>query len=143
MASESVQFHVKAKIIEWLLKGMPKTLRSWREADIQVAKLDRMATKFDKKFPFTSILTVPAKQLRRNKGPVLKGLAQQSKRVDEAVAKLMEENNNRLVTSNAATRKQLRMGIRQYVHSLNQTVHEVAKQTLLTAGFTQSPKKKK
>jgi hypothetical protein len=142
MASESYKFHVKAKIMEWLVSGTPKALRSWREADIQVAKLERMATEFDKKF-FTAavILSVPAKKLRRDKGPMLHRLAQQDKRVDEAVAKLMEENNSALITSNAATRKQLRRGIQEHVQGLNRAVHEIAKQTLLAAGHKPPQKK--
>jgi hypothetical protein len=132
MPSESFKFHVKASIVGWLVNNTPKTLQCWREADIQVAKLDRMAAEFDKKFPLSSTLTVPAKRLRRDKGPALKRLAEQGRRVDDAVAKLMEEQNEPLITSKSATRKKLRMSLQMYVDSLNRAVHEVTKQRLLS-----------
>jgi hypothetical protein len=135
MASESLEFSIKVLIGKQLLLGFDPKLDLWREADIQIDKLDRMVKKFDEKFPPSLILQVPVHELRRKKGPALHGVAQQSKRVDKIISKLMEQHTLRhlLPSADYALRRKLKKAVEMYVVGLNRMAYKARKQMQLDA----------
>ena len=61
-------------------------LSAYREADIQIDKLDRMAKEYSKKFRGADLSST---ELAKKQGPHLHRLGQQSKKVDAAMSKLV------------------------------------------------------
>lgn len=65
----------------------------WRETDIQTDKLQRMVKKFRKKFPLAEAYAVlGGKEARKQIGPEMHRLEQQSKKISELLGRVMEEH---------------------------------------------------
>jgi hypothetical protein len=90
MAKDAFGFYTKGIAIRSVLRnaGRPN-FSSYRELGIQGAKLERMATAFDKRFPPT--LKAATAKLRKERGYHLHRLTQQSKHVDVVMSKLFGE----------------------------------------------------
>ena len=127
MAEDAFGFHTKAFATRSVLKNLGKpSFSSCREVGIQGAKLDRMATAFEKKFPWN--LTVSTAKLRKEKGSHLHRLTQQSKRVDEAVSRLVEEWVCSQYDLTASQKKQiLPKAVGAQVRKMNKRIHQVTK----------------
>jgi hypothetical protein len=128
MARETAWYALKGFVLSQMVLSMPKTAGtrdSWRDANIQVEKLNRMVKKFTKRFPDPNVQRKKVADLRR--------LSQQSKRVDDSIAVLVEEHNLRNVMPNPdfALKKKVRSASHQYVQGLNHMVSEARKQVLL------------
>jgi hypothetical protein len=120
-------YYTKAMAIRSVLRntGSP-SFSAYRELGIQGAKLERMATAFDKKFPLTRRLESAG--LRKERGHELHRLAQQSKHVDMVASKLFEEYMHlhfHVVTP--AEKKMVPKALAAVVRDMNKRVYKAAK----------------
>jgi hypothetical protein len=133
MAEDSLGFHAKALATLEILNKLPET-PTRRELAIQIEKLGRMAKEFDKRFPWHSVLSVPATKLRKQQGPHLHRLSQQSKRVDKLLSKMIVELAVQEVPGIRKTGKgNLNKFAEIFVKYLNSSTHEAAEQMKLQA----------
>jgi hypothetical protein len=137
MPDDGFDFSVKAISFQGILKNaLTKDLPSRRELDIQVDKLGRMAAEFTKRFGLKAILSTPPAKLRKQKGPYLHRLTQQSRHVDTLMAKMMTElflTNEEFAKWPAKHKKRLPLLSRKFVHQLNRNYHKVTQQMRLEA----------
>ena len=117
--------HMEYKLVVFtrLLDGHTfEGLPSYREAKIQLAKLDRLKEKFEKKYP-ALLLALPHKKVNKLYWQDSHGLQQQSKTVDRLCMKLFEEHVKRHLEKNEPGKKITKGVIKkvaqQYIESLN------------------------
>jgi len=91
VADDSFGFAAKALALRNMVGKLPQTLPSWRELNIQIEKLRGKAEEFEKEFPWHLAMVMPEGRLRKKKGPYLRRLALQGKRVDKLLWKLLRE----------------------------------------------------
>jgi hypothetical protein len=84
MADRSFEFWTKGLIIGYIVNDLPANLPCRREALIQLAKLQRMAWNFHKKFPTPDLVGKKSAADRHR-------LTQQYKTVDKLIAKVFIE----------------------------------------------------
>lgn len=100
--------------------------RTFRDASIQVDKLERMADAFTKKFGWKAVLSMSPAKLRKKKGPELHRLTQQAKRVDALMTELFLMTLRDLVANRNPSKaqvKRLPMLASRYMYEINQTIH--------------------
>jgi hypothetical protein len=113
---------------------LPK-MPAFREADIQVDKLERMANEFSKKFRLGA-LGMSAKALTRTKGPELHRLTQQSKKVDSLFAKLFEQAMTQSIKEGGSKipKKIIAAHCQNFVRGYNRELHKEAQRRQLSSG---------
>ena len=131
MPDDSLGFAVKAAVAHQIVQRFTPTCPSRREADIQVDKLRRMADDFTKQFPWHMVRSVPAKKLRKMKGPHMHRLVQQAKRVDGLLTRLLTEDVLIGRQEQKLKRKQVQAVCRKLVEKLNKNVHQKTMQLQL------------
>lgn len=95
MATDTFFFRVRANAVRALLCAFSSDHPSWRETDIQVAKLERMIVEFHDKFTSSEAALVPqsvSKSLRKRIGAELRAMDQQAKLMHKLLLKTMEED---------------------------------------------------
>jgi len=95
MANDTVSYFLRANAVRYLLAMFPNGCPSWREADVQTAKLERMALEFNKKFGFAlpnGLGRAPETRAQRKKrGVETRKLDQQAKNVHGLMGAMIEE----------------------------------------------------
>ncbi len=127
MPKDTLPFEIKVVGYRAIADALPPDLPSMRELQIQIEKLERAARKFNKDFPWD--LSGDEKQLRRKKGPHMRRIAQQAKRVDALLLKAVMEWGTRDVVPNAtpAERKKVLLpAVRKRLADVDRRIHEVA-----------------
>jgi hypothetical protein len=124
---------MKAVILSGLLTRKAKdwgAFPAYRETNIQVEKLGRMAQEFAKKYRM-AVLKMPADKLRKKQGPELHRLTQQSKRVDSEMAQLILEGfpTEAVKRLPVARRGKLDAACKQFVREMNRDFHKCIEQT--------------
>ena len=132
LADNAHEFALKAAWLRTTVAKMGK-LPSRRDAEIQIEKLDRMAFKFSKKFPWHLPLSMSAEKIRRKKGPEMHRLMQQSKRLDKLMAKLWTEFFQDIPNIPEKDRKKLPRISEKFVHLLNKRIYESSQQLRLSS----------
>jgi hypothetical protein len=138
MAEKDFFYYVKAQVTSTAIENQfPSSPVSKRELEIQIDKLRRMVEAYGKRFPMglASGLSTSAAKLRKQKGPHLYRLAQQSKRVDALLSKWIEANIKSMYPHAALKlRKKIPANARYATKVFNDKIHKGAQ--LLLSGVT-------
>jgi len=118
------KFFIKAKSLQWLLNlHNLMTMRSFRDLNIQVQKLERMSTDFGRKFPLSTTLS---KDQVRKKRAYFQRLNLQSKKVDKLFIRFDVENALRVYPDASwEERKALPKTAQDLVNDINKHVHQI------------------
>jgi glutamine synthetase adenylyltransferase len=136
MPQNSFGFALKAISLREVLSRLSdgQDTRTFREASIQVDKLERMANAFNKKFGLRAELSMPAAKLKKKRGAELHRLSQQSKRLDALMIELFEWTLRQMVSSrnpSKALLKRLPMLAKISLREFNQSIHKSAEEALM------------
>lgn len=129
---------LKAKFLGEILKNFDRNLPSYREAGIQVEKLERMVKEFDKKFRWSWQLVLGGPKMTKVQGAHKLRLDQQDKIVDGLLRKIMEEELVKQFGSGKRpkiTAKKLRGAVKKLVENLNREIHQRISRTLAEVGL--------
>jgi hypothetical protein len=128
MAEDTAEFAVKVLACKMIVDNLPnKRVNPSRELAIQVHKLERMVTEFNRRFLH---MDLPAKTLRKKMGPHLHRLTQQSKRVDGLLLKVWGQ----MLVSAAPQitpqqkKKMFKLGLPGVISAFNKHIYESAVQ---------------
>ena len=127
MANNPFIFLAMAWAVRGALGQYPKT-SSWRETDIQAAKLERMLSTLANKYTIAQLQPAPSelKVLRRKLGPEIHKLDQQSKKMMKLFEKVVEESF--FSVPRKETRKQFRKDMMSMNKVLEQKLYEGVQQ---------------
>jgi hypothetical protein len=111
-------------------------LPSYREMQIQIAKLERVTEAFRKRYPMTLLLTLDKRRVGKMRGSDVHRVNQQIKVVERLAAKLIEEQ----VVSDLrhhgwkAPKGKVRSASQKYIQALSSQFHKPQQKALDEAG---------
>jgi hypothetical protein len=125
MSEDTLGFEIKVYGYKAIAEGLSGSPPSLREFKIQIEKLERMATRCNKDFPFYLALD---KALRKKKGAAMHRLNQQGEAVDSVLMKLLEEYIRTQVPDITAKQRkqQLLPNIKKSLAQVDKQIHNVA-----------------
>jgi hypothetical protein len=127
MAVDLLFFSLKVSIGRHIVQSTPHTFPSWREAGIQVDKLERMLNKVAAMLSRELDLETPPKKLRKRRGREIQRLDRQSKVVDKFLKQLTIELN---LATKLATPKKIRAAVELWMKTLNENLHKSSRMLL-------------
>lgn len=144
MATDTLFFLVRAQAVRAILTTMPEDRSSWRETDIQVAKLERMVADFHHRFLSDNEAPVPllaSRSVRKQAGTELRAIDQQAKLMHCLFLRTMEEDlfARRAATIDAAPRKRVRCLLRWMNSVLEQKLYEITQELKKRISAGESP----
>jgi len=138
MSLDSLKFDYSARAWEYFIQGFNPNSPSYRDAEIQIAKYRKMATRYQK-----TIGAAPqsgtSKTLNKAMGQQKHRLSQQRKIVDKCIRNVLEEWVIQTLAPPPGgakiTRKKIRGNIQVSVNGLNRQIHQ-GFQKLLDAAYS-------
>jgi hypothetical protein len=127
---------VKAKLMQENFGTWDSNLPAYRETMIQLAKLERMAADFQKRFPRpVLLLTALGSKPSKTEGEHKHRLQQQNKLVDRLFRKLIEQRI--IALDPRVSARNIRGMVKFFVEGFNRVVHKRLKDAILNVSLEQ------
>lgn len=125
MAADGWELAHKAVALDFVLKTVGTGTQSYREVQIQVAKLRRKSQEFVQKYS-TGLLQLPHKKVSKAQGQAYHRLHLQGKIVDKHLQQMFEEMAVNFLTQRGqkATRNRVRSQVQKEIHNVNKLLHQ-------------------
>jgi hypothetical protein len=137
MFTDTMGFELKVAVFKNLVTSHSfSNLHSFRDAQIQVEKLERMTEKFAAKYPIEVVMALPLKKLKKARGVDRHRVSTQSKIVDRVCMKLMEElviDSETAAGGKNLTKAQVKRVAQKYIETLNGNIHKAFQNRLKEA----------
>jgi hypothetical protein len=138
MFIDTIAFQQKMAAYKQLFENKAwSALPSYREMQIQIAKLERVTEAFRKRYPMKLLLTLDKRRVGKMRGSDVHRVNQQIKVVERLAATLIEEqivSDLRHHGWNAPPRGKLRSASQKYIQALSSQFHKPQQKALDEAG---------